>query len=55
MLSFNQKRVLDSVLQLIKLCKDISYQNHFRELYDILIKWTLLRLWGGSPGLLSIV
>ena len=30
MFSFNQKRVSDAILQLIKLCKEVSYQNHFR-------------------------
>jgi hypothetical protein len=30
MFSFNPKRVSDGILQLIKLCKEISYQNHFR-------------------------
>jgi hypothetical protein len=30
MFSFNHKRVSDGILQLIKLCKEISYQNHFR-------------------------
>lgn len=55
MYSFNPKRVSEAILQLIKLCKDINFQNHFREIYDLLLKWTLVRLWGGSPALLSII
>lgn len=53
--SFDNKRVLDAVIQLIKLCKDLTYQGHIRELYDILMKWTFIRLWGGNPALLNII
>lgn len=55
MFSFNQKRVSEAILQLIKLCKEITFQSHFREVYDLLLKWSFLRLWGGSPALLSII
>jgi hypothetical protein len=30
MFSLNSRRVSDATLHLIKLCKDITYQNHFR-------------------------
>ena len=39
----------------MKLCKDVSNQGQIREIYDILFKWILLRLWGGQPGLVSII
>jgi hypothetical protein len=38
-----------------KLSKDLSYQDRIRELYDVLFKWILLRLWGGQPGTISII
>ena len=55
MLSFNPHRASDATLQLIRLCKDVTFQNHFREIYDLLLKWTLLRMWGGSPSEMFLV
>ena len=55
MFSCNPKRLGQAVLLIIKLCKEVTFQNHFREVYDLILKWTLLRLWGGSPSLLTIV
>jgi hypothetical protein len=54
MLSFNSKRTSDAALILIKLCKDINYQNLFKETYDLLIQWAVLRLWGGNPALMYL-
>lgn len=43
------------MLQVVKVCKDINQQGHIREMYDILLKWVLLRLWGGNPSLLNMI
>jgi hypothetical protein len=55
MLSFDYKKVVEGVVSLNKLCRDLSYQDRIRELYDVLFKWILLRLWGGQPGVISII
>ena len=56
MLSFDYKRVYEGVVQLAKLInKDVSYHNQVRELYDVIFKWILMRLWGGQPGMVSTI
>ena len=55
MLSFDYRKVLVSVLQVVKICKDINQQANIREIYDLLFKWILIRLWGGSPSILSMI
>ena len=45
------KRVLDGVTQLIKASKDINHQAQLKELFDVLLKWVLMKLWGGQPAL----
>jgi hypothetical protein len=35
--------------------KDQTYQAHIREIYDVLYKWILLRLWGGQPGMMTTI
>lgn len=56
MLSFDYKRVYEGVVQLAKLInKDVSYHNQIRELYDVIFKWILMRLWGGQPGIVSTI
>jgi len=54
-MSFDYKRVLEGLVQIIKLAKDGSYQANIRELFDLLMKWILLRLWGGQPTLISAI
>ena len=49
------KRVFDGMSQLIKASKDINYQTQLKELFDILLKWVLMRLWGGQPALCHII
>ena len=55
LLALDYKKVLDGFYMLMKFCKDLNYQSQIRELYDILIKWVFLRLWGGNAALLSLV
>jgi hypothetical protein len=55
LLAFDYKRVLEGAVQIMKLCKDVSHQGQIREIYDILFKYILLRLWGGNPGMLSLI
>jgi hypothetical protein len=55
MLSFDYKKVMEVTVTLNKLSKDLSYQDRIRELYDVLFKWILIRLWGGQPGSISII
>ena len=49
------KRVFDGMSILLKASKDINYQVQFKELFDILLKWVLMRLWGGQPSLCHII
>lgn len=49
------KRVLDGVTQLIKASNDINSQTQLKELFDILLKWALMKLWGGQPALPLII
>lgn len=39
----------------MRLCKDIAHQNQIREVYDLILKWSFIRLWGGNPALQSII
>jgi hypothetical protein len=55
LLSFDYKRVIEGVVQVIKLSKDLTYQSQMRELYDVFLKWILLRLWGGQPGMITTI
>lgn len=55
MLSFEYKRGVEAAVSLIKLTKDVSYQSHLRELFDILTKWVLVRMWGGQPALSNLI
>jgi hypothetical protein len=50
MLSFNHNIGHEVTFQLVNLCKDVTFQNHFREIYDLILKWALLRIWGGRPS-----
>lgn len=49
MLSIDYKRVIEGAAQIIKLSKDIAHHNEIREVYDLILKWVFLRLWGGNP------
>ena len=55
MLSFNKKKVAEYVLEFITINKDPENQNSIKELYDIILKLTYLRLFGGAPGLVGII
>lgn len=55
LLSFDYKRVTEAVVQLIRLSKDLTYQAQIKELYDVLLKWILLRLWGGQPCFITTI
>lgn len=55
MLSFDYRKVLVSILQIVKICKDLNQQASIREIYDLIFKWALIRLWGGNSSLLTIV
>jgi hypothetical protein len=46
---------MEGVTQLIKASKDINNQAQMKELFDVLLKWSLLRLWGGQPALCQII
>ena len=55
LLSMDYKRVFDGVSQLMKASKDLNYQAQLKELFDILLKWVLMRLWGGQPAFCHVV
>lgn len=55
LLAMEYKRVFEGVSQIIKASKDINYQTQLKELFDIFLKWVLMRLWGGQPALCQIV
>ena len=55
MLSHNYKRAMEAVTYLNKITTNVSYQSQIRELYDVLMKWLLLRLWGGQTGLIHSI
>lgn len=49
MLSIDYKKVIEAASQIIKLSKDIAHHNEIREIYDLILKWVFIRLWGGNP------
>ena len=53
--AFDYKKTLEGFNQTIKLSKDTSYQAHIRQLYDLLLKFVLMRLWGGQPALTNTI
>ena len=55
MMSMDHRKLNDSCQQLIRLCKDIAHQNEIREVYDLIMKWVFIRLWGGNPAIQSII
>jgi hypothetical protein len=58
MISLDYRKVNEAGLIISKLCKDLSLHNSLRELNDAILKWILLRLWGGclpATNLLEIV
>lgn len=54
-MSFDYRRAIEGATQLIKASKDLNQQGQLRELFDVLLKWLLLRLWGGQPGLCTAI
>ena len=50
MMSHDYKRAMEAVVYLTKTTTNVAYQSQIRELYDVLMKWLLLRLWGGQTG-----
>lgn len=55
MLSHDYRRVTESVGHLQRITNDVAYQSHIREIYDILMKWLLLRMWGGQTGFIHSI
>ena len=51
MISHDYKKNIDAANKIIKICKDISQQSSIRELYDLLLAWVALKLYGGNPAL----
>ena len=49
------RRVLEGVSYLIRASKDINQQPQLKELFDVLFKWVLMRLWGGQPAFSQII
>lgn len=53
--AFDYKKTLEGFSQIIKLARDPSYQVHTRELHDLILKFVLMRLWGGQPALTNAI
>lgn len=53
MLSFDHKRVLEAISHLIKILP--SHQAETIYLYDILLKWVLIRLVSGNMKIRNII
>jgi hypothetical protein len=47
--------VIEGITYLIKASKDINQQGQLKEMFDVLLKWVLLRLWGGQPAFCTII
>ena len=54
MLSYNYSHVLEAVQKLSKLCKDVEMWVPLREMYDLLVKWMGLRMYGGYCGVPAV-
>jgi hypothetical protein len=58
MVALDYRKVNEAGLIISKMCKDLSLHNSLREVADVILKWILLRLWGGclpATSLLEIV
>lgn len=55
MVSMDHRKVNEACQHIMRLCKDITHQNQIREVYDLILKWAFIRLWGGNPALQSII
>ena len=55
LLAFDYRRVVEAATVLIKACNDINQQAQLKEMFDVLLKWILMRLWGGQPALCTII
>ena len=55
MLSFDYKRVVEGASILVKACNDINQQAQLKEMFDVLLKWLLMRLWGGQPAFCTTI
>lgn len=55
MISMNYKSINDVSVVISKLCRDIAQHNNIREIYDILIKWIFLRMWGGVSSINNLI
>lgn len=47
--------MIEGITYLIKASKDINQQGQLKEMFDVLLKWVLLRLWGGQPAFCTII
>ena len=55
MFSSDYKKNLDASTKIIKICKDLSQQPNIREVYDLILSWAALKLYGGNPALSQLI
>ena len=55
MFSSDYKKNLDVSAKLTKICKEISQQPSVREVYDLLLGWVALKLYGGNISFSSLI
>lgn len=54
MASMDYQKVNEVGSILSRMCKDLASQSNLREIYDLILKWMYLRLWGGNTSVSSI-
>ena len=55
MFSHDYKKNIEASQRIVKLCKDISEHGNIREVYDLLLGWVLIKLWGGNVCLAQLI
>ena len=55
MISMDHRKVNDACQQIMRMCSDIAHQNEIREVYDLILKWVFVRLWGGNPAIQTVI
>lgn len=48
MLSSNPQKLIQASQRLVKLCRDVSHTNSIKDVYDILLRWVAIKLYGGN-------
>jgi hypothetical protein len=40
---------------LIKACRDVAQTNYIREISDLLLKWVIIKLYGGNIPMIGLI